>query len=52
LLLLLFNVSRSAYWSLRSVADQSSAARSRAGHFRQVVRHFTRAWPATGGQPA
>jgi GT2 family glycosyltransferase len=52
LLLLLFNMSRSAYWSLRAVADPSCATRSRAGHFRQVVRHFTRAWPTTGQQPA
>lgn len=52
LLLLVFNLSRSAYWSLRSVADSSDAARSRASHFRQVVRHFTRAWPAAAEQPA
>ena len=52
LLLLLFNLSRSAYWSLRSVADSSGSTRSRASHFRQVVRHFNRAWPAAGGQPA
>ena len=52
LLLLLFNLSRSAYWSLRSVADSSGSTRSRANHFRQVVRHFNRAWPAAGGQPA
>jgi GT2 family glycosyltransferase len=52
LLLLLFNLSRSAYWSLRAVADSSGSARSRAGHFRQVVRHFSRAWPAMAGQPA
>jgi len=52
LLLLLFNTSRSAYWSLRAVADPSGATRSRAGHFRQVVRHFSRAWPATEEQAA
>jgi GT2 family glycosyltransferase len=52
LLLLLFNTSRSAYWSLRSLVDSSCSTRSRAGHFRLVVRNFTRAWPATGGQPA
>ena len=52
LLLLLFNLSRSAYWSLRAVTDSSGSTRSRAGHFRQVVRHFSRAWPALGGQPA
>jgi len=52
LLLLLFNTSRSTYWSLRSIADSSGATRSRAGHFRQVVRHFSRAWPTTGEQAA
>jgi len=52
LLLLLFNTSRSAYWTLRALADSSSATRLRAGHFRQVVRHFTRAWPGMGEQPA
>jgi hypothetical protein len=52
LLLLVFNVSRSAYWSVRAVADSTGATRSRASHFRQVVRHFTHAWPATVEQPA
>jgi hypothetical protein len=52
LLLLVFNTSRSAYWSLRALADRSSTTRSRASHFRHVVRHFGRAWPATGEQPA
>jgi GT2 family glycosyltransferase len=52
LLLLLFNTSRSAYWSLRAIAQPGSSAPSRAGHFRQVVRHFGRAWPAPGEQPA
>lgn len=50
LLLLLFNTSRSAYWSLRAVVDRSCAARARAGHFREVVRHFGQAWPAAGEQ--
>ena len=52
LLLLLFNLSRSAYWSLRAVSDSSGSTRSRAGHFRQVVRHFYGAWPAIERQPA
>ena len=51
LLLLLFNVSRSAYWSLRSVVDRSVGTSARADHFRRVVRHFSRAWPTTGQQP-
>ncbi|MGD8920623.1 MAG: glycosyltransferase family 2 protein, partial [Gammaproteobacteria bacterium] len=37
LLLLLFNVSRSAYWSLRSLADRSVGTLARADHFRRVV---------------
>ncbi len=51
LLLLLFNISRSAYWSLRSLADRSVGTLARADHFRRVVRHFSRAWPTTGEQP-
>ena len=45
LLLLLFNVSRSVYWSLRSMPDTSDVTAARADHFRRVVRHFSRAWP-------
>jgi len=50
-LLLLFNVSRSVYWSLRALPDPSRSTTERAGHFRQVVRHFTRAWPVAPEQP-
>ena len=52
LLLLVFNVSRSVYWSLRSLPDSSDGTAARADHFRRVVRHFSRAWPASGGQLA
>jgi GT2 family glycosyltransferase len=45
LLLLLFNVSRSGYWSLRTLLVQSDGAVDRANHFRRVVRHFSQAWP-------
>ena len=48
LLLLIFNGSRSIFWSLRTLRDPSGSARSRARHFRNVVRHFNRTWP----QPA
>jgi len=51
LLLLGFNCSRSLYWSLRALADRRREAAERAWHFRQVVRHFARAWPAAGGKP-
>ena len=52
LLLLLFNLSRSLYWSLRSVPDQSDGTVARAEHFRSVVRHFSRAWPTPQEQLA
>ncbi|MEP1471033.1 MAG: glycosyltransferase family 2 protein [Halieaceae bacterium] len=45
LLLLMFNFSRSVYWSLRSMPDSRPGTAERAGHFRRVVRHFKRAWP-------
>jgi len=51
LLLFGFNCSRSLYWSLRALVGRGPGAAERAWHFRQVVRHFARAWPATGGQP-
>jgi GT2 family glycosyltransferase len=50
LLLLAFNCSRLIYWSLRALADRQHEDTDRARHFRQVVRHFARAWPAAGGQ--
>lgn len=52
LLLLLFNFSRSVYWSLRALPDSRRSTAERAGHFRQVVRHFMRAWPAAQEQLA
>jgi len=52
LLLLLFNCSRSVYWSLRALPDRRSLTVARAAHFRQIVRHFPSAWPAATGQPA
>ena len=52
LLLLGFNVSRSVYWSVRSLPDQSDSTVARADHFRRVVRHFSRAWPTPPEQLA
>jgi GT2 family glycosyltransferase len=48
MLLLVFNGSRSLFWTLRSLLDSADASALRARHFRQIVRHFGRAWP----QPA
>lgn len=48
LLLLVFNITRSLFWTLRSLFDSNDASRTRACHFRRVVRDFNRAWP----QPA
>lgn len=45
MLLLVFNSSRSLFWTLRTLLDSADATRLRARHFRSVVRHFTRAWP-------
>lgn len=45
LLLLIFNGSRSIFWSLRTLKDPTDAASARARHFRSVVRHFNRTWP-------
>jgi GT2 family glycosyltransferase len=50
LLLLTFNASRTAYWSLRSALIGCPASRFRANHFRRIVRNFRGAWPAPGGQ--
>jgi GT2 family glycosyltransferase len=47
LLLLLFNCSRSMFWSCRTLLDSADATRTRARHFRRVVRDFSRAWPQT-----
>ncbi|MEP0201333.1 MAG: glycosyltransferase family 2 protein [Halioglobus sp.] len=52
LLLLLFNFSRSVYWSIRALPDSRPYTAERAGHFRQVVRHFKRAWPSVPEQLA
>lgn len=48
LLLLIFNGSRSLFWSCRALLDSADATRTRARHFRRVFRDFNRAWP----QPA
>jgi GT2 family glycosyltransferase len=48
MLLLVFNGSRSLFWTCRTLLDPADATRTRARHFRRVVRDFTRAWP----QPA
>jgi len=50
LLLFAFNCSRSLYWSLRSLVDRRLEDTERARHFRQVVRHFARAWPVSGAK--
>jgi GT2 family glycosyltransferase len=50
LLLLVFNISRSIYWSLRTLPDPDRGAAVRARHFRHVVRHFSQAWPTTAEQ--
>jgi len=52
LLLLLFNFSRSVYWSLRALPDSRPYTAERAGHFRRVVRHFKSAWPTVPEQMA
>lgn len=45
LLLLLFNFTRSIYWSLRALAGGNVDTVKRADHFRSIVRHFRQAWP-------
>ena len=45
MLLLIFNCSRSVFWTLRTFMDSSADISSRAQHFRNVVRQFNRTWP-------
>jgi GT2 family glycosyltransferase len=45
MLLLVFNCSRSIFWTLRTFVDSNEYIRSRARHFRNVVREFNRTWP-------
>jgi hypothetical protein len=45
MLLLVFNCSRSIFWTLRTFVDSNEYIRSRAQHFRNVVREFNRTWP-------
>lgn len=46
LLLLGFNASRAALWSLASWVRRDARSRQRRGHFVRVVRAFDRTWPA------
>ena len=46
LLLLIFNASRSIYWSLRSAFRGSLASHDRATHFYRIVRSFRSTWPS------
>jgi GT2 family glycosyltransferase len=50
LLLLLFNGSRSVFWTCRTLIDSADETRLRARHFRRIVRDFGRAWPQAVGQ--
>ena len=52
LLLLAFNASRFAYWTLRSLPTRRSEDRDRALHFRRVTQQFAEAWPAAGEHAA
>lgn len=52
LLLLVFNASRSAYWSLRCTLLGCRESRDRAVHFKRIVRNFRSAWPAPAEQRA
>ena len=45
ILLLIFNGSRSIFWTFRTLLDSADDTSSRARHFRSVVRHFNRTWP-------
>lgn len=45
LLLLFFNLSRAAYWSLRLLLSGGRQGRERAGHFLRVVSNTARTWP-------
>ena len=47
-LLLAFNVSRAAFWSLGQLAGREGFA-DRARHFRTICRDWARAWPTTEG---
>ena len=47
-LLLAFNVSRAAFWSLGQLAGREGFA-DRARHFRPICRDWARAWPTTEG---
>jgi GT2 family glycosyltransferase len=45
-ILLGFNISRVAFWSLRQIVAPCPATRARRDHFRAVVKNFHRAWPS------
>jgi GT2 family glycosyltransferase len=45
LLLFVFNGIRSVFWTLRNVFLPATASKTRARHFRRIVRDFSRAWP-------
>ena len=40
-----FNLSRAAFWSLRGLADRSEGVQDRARHFRAVMAHSRQIWP-------
>ena len=46
LLLFVFNGIRSVFWTLRNAFRPASASKTRARHFRRIVREFSRAWPS------
>ena len=52
LLLLLFNISRSVYWTLRALPGKGDGVAERADHFRKIVRNFSLAWPRSKEQLA
>jgi GT2 family glycosyltransferase len=45
MLLLVFNCSRSVFWTCRTLLDSNDDISTRAQHFRNVVRQFNRTWP-------
>ena len=45
LLILLFNASRAAFWSLRSLIERSQTVAERAAHFRRVTLDAAAIWP-------
>ncbi|MGI9265675.1 MAG: glycosyltransferase family 2 protein, partial [Gammaproteobacteria bacterium] len=45
MLLLIFNCSRSVFWTLRTLLGSNADISSRAQHFRNVVRQFNSTWP-------